>query len=54
MDVDDIVDESKRISDGTRVLINDAQEPQLGHIIKNAVSYHYSVDFGDDTYSQDM
>ncbi|CAF3671403.1 unnamed protein product [Rotaria sp. Silwood1] len=49
-----IVEEKKRIPIGTRVLINDTKGQKLGQIIGNELSYHYSVDFGDDTYSHDM
>jgi hypothetical protein len=51
---DNIVEENKRVPKGTRVLINDTKEQKIGQIIKNEISYHYSVDFGDDTYSHDM
>jgi hypothetical protein len=51
---DNIVEENKRVSKGTRVLINDTKEQKIGQVIKNEISYHYSVDFGDDTYSHDM
>ncbi len=50
---DYIVEENKRVPSGTRVLINDIKQ-KIGQVIKNEISYHYSVDFGDDTYSHDM
>lgn len=53
-DKNGIVEESKRVPTGTRVLINDNDRQKLGQIIGNEISYHYSVDFGDDTYSHDM
>ena len=53
-DDNDIVEENKRIPAGTRVLINNAKEQKVGQIIGNEITYHYSVDFGDDTYSHDM
>ncbi|CAF0895237.1 unnamed protein product [Rotaria sordida] len=53
-DNDNIVEEKKRVPIGTRVLINDTKEQKLGQVIGNELSYHYSVDFGDDTYSHDM
>ncbi|UJR14914.1 hypothetical protein I4U23_001897 [Adineta vaga] len=49
-----IVEKSKRVPAGTRVLIHDSKEQKIGQVIKNEISYHYSVDFGDDTYSHDM
>ncbi|CAF1494017.1 unnamed protein product, partial [Adineta steineri] len=49
-----IVEENKRVPSGTRVLINDTKEQKIGQIIRNEISYHYSVDFGDDTCSHDM
>jgi hypothetical protein len=49
-----IVEENKRVPNGTRVLINDTKEQKIGQVINNEISYHYSVDFGDDTYSHDM
>ncbi|CAF3483655.1 unnamed protein product [Adineta steineri] len=52
--VDNIVEENKRVPSGTRVLINDTKEQKIGQIIRNEISYHYSVDFGDDTCSHDM
>ncbi|CAF4514474.1 unnamed protein product, partial [Rotaria sp. Silwood2] len=52
-DIDNIVEENKRVPIGTRVLINDAKGQKLGQVISNELSYHYSVDFGDDTYSHD-
>jgi len=48
------IKENKHVPSGTRVLINDTKEHKIGQIIKNEISYHYSVDFGDDTYSHDM
>lgn len=53
-DNDLIVEESKRVPAGTRVLINDTNRQISGQILKNEINYHYSVDFGDDTYSHDM
>ena len=53
-DRDNIVAESKRVPAGARVLIHDTKEQQIGQVIKSEISYHYSVDFGDDTYSHDM
>ncbi|CAF4027552.1 unnamed protein product [Rotaria magnacalcarata] len=50
----DIVEEKKRVPSGTRVLINESKGQKLGQVIRNEISYHYSVDFGDDTYSRDM
>ncbi len=52
-DNDSIVEENKRVPRGTRVLINDTKQ-KIGQILSNEISYHYSVDFGDDTYSHDM
>lgn len=51
---DIIIEESKRVPNGTRVLIYDSKEEKIGQVIKNEISYHYSVDFGDDTFSHDM
>jgi hypothetical protein len=51
---ENIVEENKRVPTGTRVLINDTREQKIGRIMNNEISYHYSVDFGDDTYSHDM
>ena len=51
---DMIVEESKRVPNGTRVLVHDSKEQKVGQLIKNEISYHYSVDFGDDTFSHDM
>lgn len=48
------VEESKRVPTGTRVLINDTKGQTIGQVMKNEINYHYSVDFGDDTYSHDM
>jgi hypothetical protein len=45
-----IVEENQRLPNGTRVMI----EQKSGEIIDNEMSYHYSVDFGDDTFSHDM
>jgi hypothetical protein len=47
---DTIIEESKRVPKGTRVLVEDT----VGQVIKNEISYHYSVDFGDETFSHDM
>ena len=49
-DADDIVEENQRVPNGTRVLL----ENKIGQVIRNEISYHYSVDFGDDTFSHDM
>jgi hypothetical protein len=49
-----IVEENKRVPSSTRVIINETKEQKIGQIIKNEISYHYSVDFGDDTFSHDM
>ena len=49
-DADEIVEESQRVLSGTRVLL----ENKMGQVIRNEISYHYSVDFGDDTFSHDM
>lgn len=46
----EIVPVNKRVPNGTRVLV----ENQIGQILGNEISYHYSVDFGDDTFSNDM
>jgi len=51
---ENIVEENKRVPTGTRVLINDTREQKIGRIMNNEISYYYSVDFGDDTYSHDM
>ena len=49
-----IIDEDKRVPTGTRVLINQTNGHNIGQVMKNEVIYHYSVDFGDETYSHDM
>ena len=51
---DNLVEEDKRVPTGTRVLINDTNGQIIGQVMKNEINYHYSVDFGDDTYSHDM
>lgn len=48
------IEENKRVPTGTRVLINDTNGQISGQILKNEINYHYSVDFGDDTFSHDM
>ncbi len=53
-DNDNIIEENKRVPKGARVLINDTKGQIIGQVMKNEISYHYSVDFGDDTYSHDM
>ena len=53
-DDNDIVEEKERVPVGTQVLINNTKEQKVGQIIGNEITYHYSVDFGDDTYSHDM
>ena len=53
-DDDCFIEENKRVPTGTRVLINDTNGQVSGQILKNEISYHYSVDFGDDTFSHDM
>lgn len=47
---DDIVDEKDRVPTGTYVVVDE----KLGQVMKNEVTYHYSVDFGDETFSHDM
>ena len=46
----DIVKPNKRIPNGTRVLL----ENKIGQVLTHEITYHYSVDFGDDTFSNDM
>jgi hypothetical protein len=42
-DNDNIIEENKRVPKGARVLINDTKGQIIGQVMKNEISYHYSV-----------
>jgi hypothetical protein len=45
-----LIDEKNRLANGTRVLV----DGKTGQVMKHEITYHYSVDFGDETFSHDM
>ena len=51
---DDIVAENERVPIGARVTLNESKKNQIGQVIGNEISFHYTVDFGDGCYSHDM
>ena len=50
-DDDEIAPENERVPMGTCVMLKDGT---VARVLTNEISFHYAVDFGDGSYSQDM